>query len=242
MMEVEKAEGDNIFEEGDEEGDLFYVIGKGEVNLVKNGEVKQTLHEGDTTQDIMLMYSSEYPETATCAKDTTIFSIDRTTYRSIVAKASKKKRAMYEGFLSNVKFLSGLSKPELLQLADALKPAHYEDGDYMIKHGENGEAFFIIVEGVVQVVGRDAAGEKVDVCTFTVGENIGELEFLNNHKCVADCVAKGPMRAAKMNRHHFEMVMGPVKELLARVAQESTVYEYYRETLARLNAESPTQE
>jgi len=236
MMEVEKGAGDNIFEQGDEDGDLFYVIGDGEVTLSKDGAVTETLKKGDTTQDLMLMYASTYPVTATCAQDTKIYSIDRNTYRVAVAKASKKKRAMYEGFLSKVKFLSGLSKSELLQLADSLKPVQYADGEFMIKHGEVGEAFFIITEGVVQVVGRNEKNEKVDVCTFTVGENIGELEFLNNHKCVADCVAKGPLRAAKMNRHHFEMVMGPVKELLSRVAQESTVYEYYRETIARMNA------
>lgn len=118
-----------------------------------------------------------------------------------------------------------------------MKPAQFEPGQALIRYGEVGENFFIIVEGTVEVYGRDDEGKEIKVCEFTVGENVGELEFINNHKCVADVKAKGNVRAAKMNRHHFEMVMGPVKELLARTASESTVYAYYREQLEKMEKE-----
>ena len=33
--------------------------------------------------------------------------------------------------------------------------------------------------------GRNATGATINVCEFGPGDPIGELEFLNNHKCVA---------------------------------------------------------
>lgn len=238
MVEANRMKGDTIFDEEDEEeGDLFYVIGNGEVELTSKGEHVTTLTKGSCTQDLMLMYAQRFRETAVCLTDVTLYTLDRVTYKCVLSKASKKKRAMYEGFLSEVNFLKCLNHMELLQLADALKPASFEDGQTLIKYGEVGETFYLITEGVVDVYGRDDKGEVIKVCDFTAGQNVGELEFINNHKCVADVKARGFVRTAKMNRHHFEMVMGPVKEVLARTASESTVYAYYREKLEKMEKE-----
>lgn len=234
-VEAERAAGDTIFEEGDEDGDLFYIVGSGEVELSQDGDVTKTLKKGDSTQDLMLMYVGEYAETAKCTTDVVLYSLDRMTYKCALSQASKKKRALYEGFLSSVEKFKCLTPHEILQLADALKASVYEPSQKLIKYGEDGTTFFLIVEGTVEVFGRDDKGESVKVCEFTVGDCVGELEFLNDHKCVADVCAKGEVRVAKMNRHHFEMVMGPVKELLARTANESEVYTYYREKLEKMN-------
>ena len=37
---------------------------------------------------------------------------------------------------------------------------------------------------------RPAPPQEKHVCTFTVGENVGELEFINQHMCVADVKAQ----------------------------------------------------
>jgi CRP-like cAMP-binding protein len=84
------------------------------------------------------------------------------------------------------------------------------------------------VEGVVEVIGRDEAGKEVNVCTFTTGDCVGELEFINRHECVADCKAQTVVRAARMHRDHFEMCMGPVTDVLLRNAMENEKYGYYR--------------
>jgi hypothetical protein len=85
------------------------------------------------------------------------------------------------------------------------------------------------------VLGRDDKGAPKWVCDFKEGDCVGELEFLHHHLCVADVVAKTPLvRTARMNRRHFEMVMGPVKDVLARTAQESEVFSYYRDQLSKI--------
>ena len=41
----------------------------------------------------------------------------------------------------------------------------------------------------VDVIGRQF-GRQFHVCTFGYGHPVGELEFINNHVCVADVIAK----------------------------------------------------
>ena len=43
-----------------------------------------------------------------------------------------------------------------------------------------------------------------------------------------------------MNRRHFEMCMGPVVDILRKNADKLEVYAYYRETLAKIKAETAT--
>ena len=52
------------------------------------------------------------------------------------------------------------------------------------------------------------------VCTFHRGDRIGELEFIHNHRTVADVIAVGEVRAARLNRAHFELCMGSIVDLL----------------------------
>ena len=63
------------------------------------------------------------------------------------------------------------------------------------------------------------------VCTFTVGDCVGELEFINpNTVCVADVKAwSSEVRTAKMNRRHFEKVMGYVKDYVQWVKKNAPV-------------------
>ena len=98
----------------------------------------------------------------------------------------------------------------------------------IISYGDPGQWFYLILEGDVEVIGRDADGANVNVCTFKAGDCIGELEFINNHNCVADVKATSDVRMAKLNRKHFEMFMGPVMEILRNNAQDNPQYEHYR--------------
>ena len=62
-----------------------------------------------------------------------------------------RKRKMYEEFLSKVPILENLDKWERLTVADALEAVSFEDGDIVVRQGEPGNDFFIIVDGSVIV-------------------------------------------------------------------------------------------
>lgn len=219
--------GEKLITQG-KENDTFYVVVTGSC-IVKTKQNRK-VNLGQCIGEVGLMYDNKSEDTVEAAMAMTqVCWLDRKSYQIILAKASQAKRARYEGFLSGLKFLSGLEPHERLQLADSLKSDTYKKGDYLIKFGETGEWFQIILEGTVDVIGRDAEGNKVHVCSFQEGDCVGELEFLFKHKCVADVVAASPeVKTAKMTTFHFEKVIGSAKEVLERKANDDEVYGYYR--------------
>lgn len=51
-----------------------------------------------------------------------------------------------------VQFAESLDKWERLTVADALEPVSFEDGETIVKQGEAGDDFYIIVEGCAVVL------------------------------------------------------------------------------------------
>jgi cAMP-dependent protein kinase regulator len=63
-----------------------------------------------------------------------------------------RKRKMYDEFLSRVSILESLDKWERLTVADALEPVSFDDGETIVRQGEPGNDFYIIVEGCATVL------------------------------------------------------------------------------------------
>ncbi|GFO23657.1 CAMP-dependent protein kinase regulatory subunit [Plakobranchus ocellatus] len=78
--------------------------------------------------------------------DVKLWGIDRDSYRRILMGSTIRKRKIYEDFLSKVSILENLDKWERLTVADALEPVQFEDKEEIVRQGEAGEDFFIILE------------------------------------------------------------------------------------------------
>eukprot|EP00756_Hemistasia_phaeocysticola_P031749 Hpha_TRINITY_DN16374_c3_g2::TRINITY_DN16374_c3_g2_i1::g.61958::m.61958/K04739/PRKAR; cAMP-dependent protein kinase regulator len=238
MDAASRTKDDHIYNQGDDSWDLFFVVKSGEVSINMNTEsgveLLKTVKKGDWFGELALLYPQAAPEFAKAERDIELFSLDRMTYKFILSQASQNRRQLYGGFLRQVPFLQSLGEAEVLQLADALKSSSYDDNVPLIRFGEQGDWFHIVVEGTVAVIGRDEQKKKIKVCEFNKGDCVGELEFINHHETVADVIAVGTVRTAKMNRRHFEMCMGPVVELLRKNAASLEKFAYYRETLSKL--------
>eukprot|EP01064_Diplonema_japonicum_P039245 TRINITY_DN9791_c0_g1_i3.p1 TRINITY_DN9791_c0_g1~~TRINITY_DN9791_c0_g1_i3.p1 ORF type:complete len:288 (+),score=70.20 TRINITY_DN9791_c0_g1_i3:709-1572(+) len=230
MMQRRYRKDDEALKQGDQ-GDKLYIITKGTCNVLKKGVCVAKKEEGSVFGELELMYDT--PCVATVQVDSNecvTWTLDRATYSNIVIASQVKKRKEYEEYLSRVQFLATLSPNEKLQLSDALSSDEWDEGDSIIRYGDDGEWMFLVVQGTVEVVGRSETGEPYKVCEFVEGDHFGELEFLNNHKCVADVKAVTFVRTAKINRRHFELCLGPVLHVLKRNASDPK-YEYYKKQL-----------
>eukprot|EP01065_Artemidia_motanka_P028778 TRINITY_DN3438_c0_g6_i2.p1 TRINITY_DN3438_c0_g6~~TRINITY_DN3438_c0_g6_i2.p1 ORF type:complete len:510 (+),score=183.17 TRINITY_DN3438_c0_g6_i2:66-1595(+) len=222
--------GDTPLKEGDE-GETLFVIACGTCDIVKKGVKVAEKEQGSAFGELELMYDTPCSATVQASSDEVIaWALDRETYKNLVVGASIRKRNQYESLLGTVPFLQELAAYEKAQLADALSSDEWEPGTTIITHGEEGQWMFLIVEGRVEVIGREGS-KQVKVCEMGAGEYFGELEFFNNHPCVADIRAVTAVTTAKINRKHFEMCLGPVMHILKR-NQVAPKYEYYRQILA----------
>jgi cAMP-dependent protein kinase regulator len=219
MVEVKFNAHDIIIQQGDE-GDNFYVVESGECEIwiAKEGQAPlrvSIVREGGSFGELALIYGTQRAATVKAATDVTLWAIDRVTYRKILMGATIKKRKMYEGFLEKVPILAPLNHWERLTVADALEPEIYHDGEVIIRQGERGDSFFIIVDGETKVTQKNEQGE-VEVARLYPSSYFGEIALLTDRARAATVTAIGNVKVVKMDRDRFNRVMGPCEEILRR--------------------------
>lgn len=133
---------------------------------------------GTSFGDLALMYGHPRAATVLSIEASTLWRVDRITFRTIILKAAHRRRTMYEHFLSTVPLLSSLSAEERSKIADALTSKVYMDADVVVKQGEIGDTFFFVEEGeavVTQKQPGDDSGREVKVGHLRKGEYFGGM-------------------------------------------------------------------
>jgi len=219
MFLVKASAGDTVITQGDE-GDNFYVIEKGTIEFyVTDGGDEKFVgdkSDGGSFGELALMYNQ--PRAATCkAKtDLSLWAIDADTYRRILMGSTLRKRKSYEDFLEKVDILAEVDRYERMTLADALEAANFKEGEVIVKQGDEGSEFFLIMDGEVIVTQTNEAGETGEVARLSDGSYFGEIALLNNDKRHATCTASGEVKCVKVHRDTFERILGPISEILRR--------------------------
>lgn len=220
MKQFDHKAGETIIQQG-EEGDFFYIIDQGEVEVYVNNKCVTAISDGGSFGELALIYGTPRAATIKAKADCKLWAIDRKTYRRILMGSTIKKRKMYEEFLSKVKILQELDQWERLTVADALEPVQFNDGDNIVVQGEKGNDFFIILEGTAVVYQKPSDDEAaVEVSKLGPSDYFGEIALLFDRPRAATVKAKGPLKCVKMDRNRFERVLGPISDILKRnVAQ-----------------------
>ena len=223
--------GEYVMNQGDQ-GDNFYVIESGIVEVEVNNKPVSQITQGGYFGELALIYGTPRAASIKCKSDQLIlWGLDRASYRRILMGNTMKKRKMYDEFLSKVEILSTLDSFERLQVADALEAVKFHQGDVIIRQGEKGDNFYIIVEGVAKVTqnkGQADVDQAIDVGTLTTGNYFGEISLLLDRPRAATVIAQSSLKCVKLDRERFERVLGPLKEILKRNIQKySSVIQLY---------------
>ncbi|KAF5894760.1 COP9 signalosome complex subunit 1 [Clarias magur] len=224
MFPVNYIAGETVIQQGDE-GDNFYVIDQGEMDVYVNNTWVTSIGEGGSFGELALIYGTPRAATVRAKTNVKLWGIDRDSYRRILMGSTLRKRKMYEEFLSKVSILESLDKWERLTVADALETVQFEDGQKIVVQGQPGDEFFIILEGSAAVLQRRSENEEfVEVGRLGSSDYFGEIALLMNRPRAATVVARSPLKCVKLDRPRFERVLGPCSDILKRNIQhkEST--------------------
>ena len=214
MFEKKVESGTNVITQG-EEGDNFYVIDDGTCDVIVNGNNVASLKNGDSFGELALMYFAPRAATIAATVPTTLWAMDRVTFRSMLFEKASSKRTQYKEFLNKVPLLDPMESYEKEKIADVLEPANFEDGEKAITEGEEGDAFYIVVEGnavATKLIGE----EEKEVKTYAPGDFFGELALMSDQPRAASVVAKGELKCAKLGRQAFTRLVGACSDILAR--------------------------
>merc|ERR1712002_345718 len=203
----------------------FYVIDSGEVDIYVDGQLVSSIGEGGSFGELALIYGTPRAATVKASTDVKLWGIDRDSYRRILMGSTIRKRKMYEEFLSKVSILENLDKWERLTVADALEATSFEHGAVVVKQGEPGDDFYIIVDGSATVTQFRAEGEESqEVGLLGPSDYFGEIALMLDRPRAATVTAQGPLKCVKLDRARFERVLGPCSDILKR---KIDLYESY---------------
>lgn len=218
---IVEEDAKNVITQG-ELGDTFYLLEEGSVDVYikKKGtdeEMKvHTYKPGDAFGELAIMYNA--PRAATCRVNGTakLWSLDRISFKVIVVAAAMQKRDKYKSFLQNVPLLESLSELEVMTLADSLAEEDYSAGTEICKQGDEGNYFYIILDGGAVCTQVDAAGESKVVATLTQGKYFGEIALLTAKPRQATVTADGALKVLAIDRATFTRVFGSMDTILQR--------------------------
>jgi cAMP-dependent protein kinase regulator len=137
-------------------------------NHPKYGKKVADCKPGNSFGELALMYGHPRAATVMSTEPSTVWQLDRITFRTIILKAAHRRRTMYEQFLSSVGLLSSLSPGERSKIADALVSRVHEDGEHVVRQGDMGDTFFFVEDGQA-VVTKDG----IQVGVLTKGDYFG---------------------------------------------------------------------
>jgi CRP-like cAMP-binding protein len=83
-------------------------------------------------------------------------------------------------FLGQIPLFSRLDTAELKDLCSRLSLLRFGRNHEVILQGEPGDAFYIIVEGELEVVAEERSGTECRVVTLTTGDSFGEIALIEN--------------------------------------------------------------
>jgi CRP-like cAMP-binding protein len=141
-------------------------------------------------------------------------------------------------------FLANFEGAENLEVIEAFRKGEYvrfEPGTEIIRQGDEPDAFYILLEGKVEVFRATADGSEVAfVAMLLSGDYFGEVGLLTNapRNATVRVVSEAPARALKLSAEAFRRVIAEsdmVSSEIARVARKRAAHEFLPESVAGLS-------
>ncbi|KAJ5239842.1 hypothetical protein N7468_004461 [Penicillium chermesinum] len=212
-----------VISQGDA-GDYFYIVEDGHFDIYIHpsgaiqpgadglGNKVATTGPGGSFGELALMYNAPRAATVVSTEPkSTLWALDRITFRRILMDSAFQRRRMYEAFLEEVPLLSSLKPYERSKIADALDTIKYPAGATVIAEGDPGDAFYLLESGEAE-----ALKNGVSVKSYRRGDYFGELALLDDKPRAASIVTKTDVKVARLGRDGFKRLLGPVEEIMRR--------------------------
>ncbi|XP_066851359.1 cGMP-dependent protein kinase 1-like isoform X3 [Anser cygnoides] len=201
FVPVQHGPGDTVLAEGDE-GTAMYIVAEGQLSVTQRGRQLRTLGPGDVFGELAILYHCKRTATVQALSPVRLWAIDRQRYRAITTSSAKQRRAKILDSLRTVHWLQDLSDSHLSKLLDAMEECSFAPGHVIIREGDKGESFYIILKGQVRVSRRVDGQEKL-LRVLGAGEHFGELSLLENIRRTATCQAQGHVTCITVAKEDF---------------------------------------
>jgi ATP-binding cassette subfamily B protein len=196
--------GEIIFDQGDP-GDKFYLIYNGKIRILLRNDKGQEVNlgvrtKGDHFGETALLTDKPRNAAARAVESSVLLVLNRDAFEEFLlpkpalrAHFDKFMRsASVLTFLESCTELSAVPAKHLQELVENFKPEHFDEGEAVIRQGEEPDRFYLIEKGKMQVLRWE--GRHREIINFLrEGDFFGEraiVEGSHRHAdviCLTDC-------------------------------------------------------
>ncbi|XP_019635299.1 PREDICTED: cGMP-dependent protein kinase 2-like isoform X3 [Branchiostoma belcheri] len=231
--------GQKVIQEG-EAGQQLFVAEVGELKVTKGGNDLGNMGPKTLFGELALLYNCSRTATVKAVTESKLWAIDRNIFQMIMIKTGRTRREEHFKFLKSVSLLKELPHAKLSKIADCLEVDFYHEGEYIIREGQTGDTFFIIIEGEVKVTQKIEGVEEPKVIkTLSRGETFGEKALLSEDKRTANVIAVGGVKCLTLDRVAFNQLIGPLNEI-KKVDEQYSLEDENRGAARLIKSRSPT--
>ncbi len=220
------SKGSEIIKEGDI-GDFFYIIHEGKVKFSVSGNDVGTASTGDSFGELALLYDCPRAATCTALEDCTLWRVDQTTFRRIMAGSQMDTADEIKKILMKVPFLAQLSDKILQKFIDALQVVKFGKGELIIRKGDEGKVFYIIKSGKAKVHDISVGGSTFDDQILEQGDFFGERAIVTSEPRVANITAVEDCTTYCLSRQAFIEYLGDFGELVKKSSNLRSLVSFF---------------
>ena len=225
-FDTAKFKADSVIIKQGDEGDLFYVVEEGHLDIFvrfpdsqQDTLVGAPYVSGSSFGELALMYGSARAATIRAKSDCVLWSLDRRAFKGITASLKQKRDEIIRETLRKVKIGDSvlgnvLKASDIDAMAVATQSDSFQKGDVIIRQGEKGDAFYIIESGTIDVFITGQADSK-PVARLTSGQFFGEKALISEDVRQATCIASTDAQCLTLMREDFVQMLGSMQDLLS---------------------------
>lgn len=132
--------------------------------------------------------------------------------KQTVKKSAISRDLIYHAIKRNMLFRS-CSEEELSELVDVFAPSAFTAGSVVIRQGDDGDLFYIVEEGKLDVmVSTEGGHSQVVGVPYVSGSSFGELALMYGSPRAASIIAKTDCRLWFLDRTAFKGITGSYKQ------------------------------
>ena len=175
-------EGKIVYDLNDE-GNFFYIIGKGKVGVNVNENENNILTKWHTFGEISLFTEKKREEIIITKEETELYIIDGESFRDIQKRNNEMVLKERYNFLNNIFLFECLDKISKYNVAQRMTKKEFSPNTKIITAGETGDKLYIIKEGIVSC----RIGPK-EIRRLSNNEYFGQNSILIDVKRGADII------------------------------------------------------
>jgi len=170
-----------IVTQGDSKADLFYILEKGNVSIIRDGKECGQLAAGASFGEVALLMRSKRTATVKAKEPCSLWSLSASDLQEVTKARLQSKFDSWAKILENVPDLEFLSSYERNKIASSLVEVKFEADETIVTQGEVASEFYVLLEGSlhVSVDGKPVAQYHADA-NRGLHPHFGEQALLND--------------------------------------------------------------